>query len=245
MEHPIASGYPTATRPTNGPLGATSGLTPVAASAYTFCMKNNLFLHRPLRTQAGFSLVEVLISVIILSFGLLGMVGLQAAALQSNREARLQSTATAQATELAEMMRGNKDVGLLTTGNPYLGNFTTPLTPNTANYCLNVALSTTPCASTATIADAQMTEWLSRVDAELPGARVVICMDAAPYDASGLPRWNCATPVSGGSAPAVIKIGWTQGSTNRAATGSDAVKRASDPQSKPIIVLAITAGAPS
>ncbi len=52
--------------------------------------------HRPLMRhparQQGFSLMEVLVSIVVLSFGLLGMVGMQAAALQSNREARLQSS---------------------------------------------------------------------------------------------------------------------------------------------------------
>ena len=201
-------------------------------------MKKNTPTPTSMYSQGGFSLVEVLISVIILSFGLLGMVGLQAAALQSNKEARLQSTAMTQATELAEMMRGNKDVGLLTTANPYMGDFTSPLTPNTSAYCLNVAISTTPCASTSTIADAQMTEWLSRVDAELPGARVTICVDAAPYDVSGLPTWTCGAPAAGLTAPTVIKIGWSRGSTNRAALGADAIDRAT----RPAIVLTITPG---
>jgi type IV pilus assembly protein PilV len=70
-----------------------------------------------LRRSRGFSLLEVLISMVILSFGLLGMVGLQAAALQANRQARIQATAGSLAHELAEMMRGNKDVGLLTAAN--------------------------------------------------------------------------------------------------------------------------------
>lgn len=73
-----------------------------------------------LRRAAGFSLIEVLVAIVLLSFGLLGMVGLQAAALQNNREARLQSAAVDLARELAEMMRGNKDVAALTSANPYL-----------------------------------------------------------------------------------------------------------------------------
>ena len=59
------------------------------------------------RTEQGFTLVEVLISIVILSFGMLGMVGLQAGALQANREAKLQSVGTGVARELAETMRGN------------------------------------------------------------------------------------------------------------------------------------------
>ena len=47
----------------------------------------------PFGTSLGFSLVEVLVAIVILSFGMLGMVGMQAFALQSNRDARLQSQA--------------------------------------------------------------------------------------------------------------------------------------------------------
>ena len=187
--------------------------------------------------EKGFSLLEVLISIIILSFGLLGMVGLQAAALQANRDARLQSTAISLARELAEMMRGNKDVGLASSANPYIGDFTSPLTPTTESYCLNVATGTTACASNAAIADAQMTEWLSRVKTELPGARVNICVDSAPFDpSSGLPRWVCTT--TGTGATTVIKMGWTRTSTDRSASGSAALERATIPS----VVLPITPG---
>jgi type IV pilus assembly protein PilV len=191
---------------------------------------------RKMHRTHGFSLLEVLISIIILSFGLLGMVGLQAAALQANRDARLQSTASSLARELAEMMRGNKDVGLLTTANPYLGDFTSPVTPTTESYCLNVATGTTACASNTAIADAQMTEWLSRIKSELPGARVKVCVDSAPFDSGGLPQWNCTT--TGTGATTVIKMGWTRGSTDRSASGAAALDRATTPA----IILPITPG---
>ena len=196
--------------------------------------KNKSYPSSYVRQQAGFSLIEVLISVIILSFGLLGMVGLQAAALQGNRDARLQSTAVSLARELAEMMRGNKNIALLAAANPYLGSFTTPLTAPTPTYCLNVAA--TACANPTAVANAQMTEWLARVDAELPGARVDVCIDSAPFNSSGSPVWNCTT--TGTAATTVIKIGWTRASTNRSATGADAFQRATAPS----IVFSITAG---
>lgn len=191
----------------------------------------------------GFSLLEVLISIIILSFGLLGMVGLQAAALQANREARSQSTAGSLARELAEMMRGNKVVGLLpASANPYIGDFSSPFTPTTASYCMNVAIGTTPCtgatvlATNTAIANAQMTEWLSRVDSELPGARVRVCVDSAPFDSNGLPQWNCTS--TGTGATTVIKIGWTRGSTDRSRSGANALDKATTPA----LVLPITPG---
>ncbi len=188
-----------------------------------------------LKHEQGFSLVEVLISVIILSFGLLGMVGLQAAALQANREARLQSSGAALARELAEMMRGNKDVGLLASSNPYFGNFTSPLAPATASYCLNVA-NTTACSTPANTGNAQMTEWLMRVDNELPGARVTVCSDSSPFDSNGLPQWACTSSSTGETA--VIKIGWTRGSTNRSLKNENALERATTPS----IVFPVTPG---
>jgi type IV pilus assembly protein PilV len=176
--------------------------------------------------------------MIILSFGLLGMVGLQAAALQANRQARIQATAGSLAHELAEMMRGNKDVGLLTAAdNPYLGQYSpSDALPSTPSYCLNVDPNATPCTSAAEIANAQLTEWLTRVRAELPKAYVKICVDSAPFDANGAPRFSCTG--TGAGATTVIKIGWSRLSTDRSATGASAIEEGSAPS----LVLPVTPG---
>lgn len=188
--------------------------------------------------SAGFSLIEVLVSIVVLTFGLLGMVGMQAASLHANREARLQSSAVTLSRELADMIRGNKVVGVLSSGNPYLGTFNSPLAAATASYCLSVG-SSSACADTTDIANAEMTEWLARVDAELPGARIVSCFDSAPFDSSGLPQWGCT---NGTGAVITIKIGWTRGSTDKSKTGAAALERATDTNSKPSLVLPVTAG---
>lgn len=200
--------------------------------------------HRRARHSAGFSLVEVLISIVVLSFGMLGMVGLQAAALQANREARMQSTATNLARELAEKMRGNHIIGKLTTAsaNPYLGDFaTTPLAATTPTFCLSVGQNcpNTVGAETANAtaaANAEMTEWLARVSNDLPGARVVVCFDDAPFDGSGLPEWAC----SGTGNIAVVKMGWTRGSTNRSLSGAAALEKITDTDNKPSVIFPVT-----
>jgi type IV pilus assembly protein PilV len=188
----------------------------------------------------GFSLIEVLVSIIILSFGLLGMVGLQAAALQSNRDARLQSVAGTLARELAEMMRGNNSIAILPQGaaNPYLGQFNTvPLVAANPSYCLNVSTATPVCLNNTEVAQAQMTEWLARVNDALPSAQVTVCADGSPYDAQGLPQWPCA-PGVGLRPNTYIKIGWTRGSTDRTQQGALAL----DMATRPSLILPITPG---
>jgi len=55
----------------------------------------------------GFSLLEVLISVVILSIGLLGMAGIQLKGLSSNNSANIRTQATLLANDLAERMHAN------------------------------------------------------------------------------------------------------------------------------------------
>lgn len=200
------------------------------------------FVSKPLpaapgaRLQArGFSLVEVLVSIVILSFGLLGAVGLQAAALKNNRDARLQSEATHLARELAEMMRANARVaGASGAANPYRGNFGPgQLTPATSSDCLNLGQQ---CDSPEAVANAQMTEWLARVQHILPGARVVVCLDSQPYDKDGLPRWACTDANNAQQNITVIKLGWTRaGSQNQ-------LEAAGAKGSRPHVLIPVTPG---
>jgi type IV pilus assembly protein PilV len=164
------------------------------------------------------------------------MVGLQASALQNNREARLQSVAVNLARELAEMMRGNKDIAMLATDNPYLGDFSgNALTASTSN-CLSVGSS---CANTGAVAAAELSDWLSRVDTNLPRPRVTICRDSAPYDGSGLPRWPC-TATAGDVI--VVKIGWSRLSTNASTQDRTIKATGTSTGNRPAVILPVTAG---
>ena len=179
--------------------------------------------------NAGFSLVEILVSIVILSVGLLGVVGLQAAALKANREAANQSSASRYGRDLAEMMKGNRAVASqITAGaNPYVVSFSeasnalTTVVPEPAD-SMGSAVGT---ATGQVVAQWEVREWLYRLNHELPGARVVVCFDASPYDADGLPQWACS--VTG--TVAVIKIGWSRSSLNSQATADNAFDRATTP----------------
>lgn len=56
---------------------------------------------------SGFSLVEVLVSIVILSIALLGMAALSAASLKSNNESYYRSQATVLANDILDRMRAN------------------------------------------------------------------------------------------------------------------------------------------
>ena len=182
----------------------------------------------------GFSLVETLIAIVVLSFGLLGVAGMQMAALQANREARMQSVAVSFATELAELMRSNGAAAAPGSGNPYFGDFSSPLQYGQKSYCLSIRVIG-GCATAIDVAHAQMSDWLARIDLELPGARVQVCKDAEPYDSAGLPQWRC---VEGAGAMTVVKIGWVQSSIERWRGGAFVYDQAA----RPSLVLPFRAG---
>lgn len=184
---------------------------------------------RPWRPEAGFTLLEVLVAVVVLSFGVLGVVGLQAAALQANKDARYQSSAARLARELGDMMRDNPTVALQTgAANPYLGTFSgaAPTAPQdcSANACTNNGLA---------LAKFEMADWLYRVNQELPGAQVTVCADSTPY-ASGKAQWTC----TGTGTLLYVKIGWTR----QGFSAGDATTLKTVSNSGPSIVQALIPG---
>lgn len=182
------------------------------------------------RGQSGFSLLEVLIAIIILSIGMLGAVGMQATAMQSNKEARNQAIATTFARELAEKMRGNHTVAIKTAAadNPYLFDSTlggAALAPPTVN-CFTVG-----CPIVKDAATWDVTDWQGRVQAALPTPRVKVCFDKDPFDSAGKPRWAC----SDDGDIALLKMSWTR--NNTAGTLEFAGSTGA-----PVVVVPLTAG---
>jgi type IV pilus assembly protein PilV len=60
------------------------------------------------RPQRGFTLVEALVALVVLSIGLLGVAALQLSSLQSNSSAASRSQATLLAYEIVDRMRANQ-----------------------------------------------------------------------------------------------------------------------------------------
>ena len=181
--------------------------------------------------QSGFSLVEVLVAIVVLSLGMLGAVGMQTTAMQSNREARSQAVATTFARELAEKMRGNHAVAVEPSAakNPYLFDATLTSPSSVASFSVNCF--TTGCSTGADAATWDVADWQSRVQAALPTPRAKVCFDASPFDSTGKPRWACTN--SGDVA--VLKMSWTRKST------AGTLEFASS-SGVPVVVVPLTAG---
>lgn len=81
-------------------------------------MKN---MTRPFNQTKGFSLVEVLITVLVLSIGMLGIAGMQTTSLRLSSEAHLRSQATEIAYDLFARIRANPAADY-TVANPGNGN---------------------------------------------------------------------------------------------------------------------------
>jgi type IV pilus assembly protein PilV len=202
-------------------------------------MVSSISLHKystaqTVRRQAGFSIVEVLIALVILSLGMLGAVGMQAAAMKSNKETRNQSVAASFARELADKMRSNPDIARKTTvaENPYLIDTTLVGTATFSAPAENCF--TNGCSSISTIATWDMADWQNRIRNALPDPKIKVCFDQTPFDAAGKPQWDCSDDGN----ISVLKIAWT--STNTAGTLSF-----TSGDILPQVVLPLSAGVPN
>ncbi|WP_020674723.1 type IV pilus modification protein PilV [Geopsychrobacter electrodiphilus] len=68
------------------------------------------------KNNQGFTLIEVLVALIILSIGLLGVAGMQISSMRGNHNAYLRSEALQYAYEVADMMRANRTAAISSNG---------------------------------------------------------------------------------------------------------------------------------
>lgn len=158
------------------------------------------------RAERGFSLLEVLISIVVLSIGLLGAVGMLMAAVRSTNESGSFTTAVNLVRELSEKARINKNIAARNNANnTYVvddwksGSALPGEGSDTA--CIGAAAA---CKETD-LAAWDVRTWLARVDAALPDARVAVCFDDAPPATDGQYAWSC----SKAGRNLVVKLGWT------------------------------------
>lgn len=99
------------------------------------------------RAHRGFTLVEALVALLVLSVGLLGIAALYVETLRASRMSLYRTQAVNFATDLADRMRANR-------------------LPATAYNCGSPCV---PASGGNAVATADLTDWMGRIGASLPG----------------------------------------------------------------------------
>jgi type IV pilus assembly protein PilV len=142
----------------------------------------------------GFSLIEVMVGLIVISVGLLGIARLQALSLSNTNAARMRSLAAIEIASLASAMHANRAY--------WAANFPTITVAGTAITSSDAALNTAvncnasggsaPCTATL-LAASDLNEWAANLAALFPAGTAAITCTAA------------TTPLS-----CTIQIAWTE-----------------------------------
>jgi type IV pilus assembly protein PilV len=152
-------------------------------------------------TQVGFSMIEVLVTMLIISLALLGTMGLQTYALRVNQGGQFRSQAVFLVADLAERMEANR-LAAITANNGYL----VKTASNT------VKTSSADCSAACTkdqLADWDMAQWTSLVSTTLPQS-----------------MWTITQQVAGNPSTYTINVSWVDREEN-ITYGSGASKGAS------------------
>jgi len=138
--------------------------------------------------QIGFTLIEVLVTLIVVAIGLLGLANLQTVGLRNNHSVNLTSQAIWLANDITDRMRSN----------------------NTANYNgiapqqFNCSDPQQPCTPQQMAAN-DLWEWNQAINRALPNANTVVCIDSNPLDNQDCVNANAAN-IPG--TPFMVRITW-------------------------------------
>jgi type IV pilus assembly protein PilV len=165
---------------------------------------------RHCRVAAGFTLLEVLIAIVVVAFGLLGLAGLQAFALKNNQSASLRVAAVGLTTDLIDRMKANFE-GAVT------GEYNKP--NNDAAYTTSVAGCTqTGGCTPIELAKNDLKQWRDRVAQALPGGVGIVCVDSTPTVPAPTPAAPGCDDL--GTTPYVVKIWWVDDRSQANPTGT-------------------------
>jgi len=139
--------------------------------------------------QEGVTLLESLVAIVVLSFGLLAMLGLFLNGLRMTSSSHYRTIAAEQLVAIADMINAN----------PNLIATYSPPAANTGNvFCF-----TADCATTQ-VAPADFQLWQANVAASLPNGVGTVCLDASPADGNSS-NFQCS-----GSGRPTVKICWNE-----------------------------------
>ncbi|MFC6284001.1 MULTISPECIES: type IV pilus modification protein PilV [Polaromonas] len=121
--------------------------------------------------QKGASLLEVLIAIVIMSFGLLAMGGLTAASIQYGKMAQFQTVGVQLASDYADRMRANAD-GFMASAYDKTAVYSSVTTAITVPTCAVAS----KCTS-AELAAIDVAEWRNSLRTSLPGGDAYVLRD--------------------------------------------------------------------
>ena len=184
------------------------------------------------RRETGFSLIEVLVSIVILGIGMLRAAGLQSATLRSNHFTAQASVATQLVRDYEEITQMLRSAAISSSeGTSALSGLDTATADSST--IPNCQTTTATCDS-GQLATFMLNEWKARVTTQLPGGRAVVCRDSAPKDTSGahagLYHWACDDKGD----MLMVKIGWTG-----RADKTDQAQQAISSDDRPRVVMTV------
>jgi type IV pilus assembly protein PilV len=141
-----------------------------------------------LRTTAGFTLVEVLVALVILSIGLLGIARMSLSTVQANGSAFMRSQATELIQQIVDNMHANQPQAELVGANQGY-NIAFGVNPGAAANCFAGGCSATQ------IATYDLSQWKTQLAASLPNGDGQIVVVAAANPATGSLEYTATVSV--------------------------------------------------
>jgi type IV pilus assembly protein PilV len=123
-----------------------------------------------MKKQAGFSLLEVLITMLIVSFGLLGIAGIVVTSLKNTQGSYARSQASLLANDIIDRMRANRAVAEASPS-PY-----------------NLALTADPAGTGVPFDD--LTQWRAALKASVSAGTGAVAVNAASKKVTITVQWN-------------------------------------------------------
>lgn len=129
--------------------------------------------------QSGFTLLEVLVAILVLSIGLLGLAGLMASSIRNNHSAQQRTQATWLAYDVIDRMRVNRPAAIASSDN------------------YNVLIGA--ASGSAGLAGADITDWKADLANALPAGDGSVDVDAN-REVTVIIQWNDSRGTGGSNA---------------------------------------------
>lgn len=131
-----------------------------------------------IKKSSGFTLLEVMISMVIFSVGMLGLAGIQAIALQNNTTAYMRTIAMQQSYNMADLLRSSANFDGVVDST--FDSVSTSIGSDPTKDC--IADDTATNCTTTELAVFDIFHWKTRMDKELPSGKGTVEKDGDVYE---------------------------------------------------------------